>query len=115
MESHQRLHVFLPKLRIKLMRCGMSNARAGEVCNDILELNLPGPISTASAYQRAWVICDAMEEILTNLDDGSEAAAWCLALAHRIFEFEDSFRAKHGYMPLNPAPRDLTDGPTGNA
>ena len=115
MESHQRLHVFLPKLRIKLMRSGMSNARAAAVCNDILELNLPRPISTAHAYQQAWVICDAMEGILTNLDDGSEAAAWCMALAQRIFEFEDAFRTRHGYMPLNPAPQDLTDGPTGNA
>jgi hypothetical protein len=115
MESHQRLHVFLPKLRLALLRCGMSDEMVASVCGDILEANPPRTIPTAHAYQRAWVICDAMEGLLTTLDDGSEAAAWCTALAHRIFDFEDAFRAKHGHPPLNSGPPECTDGPHGRA
>ena len=115
LEPHQRLHAFLPKLRLALMRNGMSNEAAASVCNDIEEGNPPGVISTPDAYQRSWVICKAIEEILTTLDDGSGAAAWCSAIAHRILDFEDAYEAKHGHRPLNPGPPEWTDGPTGSA
>jgi hypothetical protein len=81
MEPHQRLTVFLPKLRAALVHIGFSKEEADSVCNDIRAGRPPKPISTASHYHRAWVICDAMEDILTTLDDGSEAAAWCQARA----------------------------------
>lgn len=115
MEPHQTLRAFLPKLRSALVRIGMSDEAAASVCNDIQKGNPPRAIDSASGYQRAWVICDEMQEILTTLDDGSEAAAWCTALAHRIFDYEDAYKAKHRHMPLNPGPPERTDGPIGTA
>jgi hypothetical protein len=115
MEPHQRLPVFLPKLRAALVHIGFSKEEADSVCNDIRAGRPPKPISTASHYHRAWVICDAMEDILTTLDDGSEGAAWCSQIAHRIFDYQDAFKAKHGYMPLDPGPIEQASGPVGTA
>jgi hypothetical protein len=56
-----------------------------------------------------------MEDILTTLDDGSEGAAWCSQIAHRIFDYQDAFKAKHGYMPLDPGPIEQASGPVGTA
>ena len=115
MEPHQRLHVFLPKLRLALVRRGLPNETAAAICDNILNGVAPSAIETQEGYREAWLICDAMEEILTTLDDGSEAAEWCTSLAHRIFGYEDQHKLKLGYLPLNAAPPERTDGPVGNA
>ena len=54
------------------------------------------------------------EDLLTALDDGSEAALWSSSLAHRCFDFDDAYLAEHGHMPLSPAPQDM-EGPSGSA
>ena len=54
-------------------------------------------LKTVEHYQIAWTACDTASDILTTLDDGSEAAAWCNALTHRIFDFEDAYKARHGH------------------
>jgi hypothetical protein len=115
MESDQRLPVFLPRLHAALLHLGFSKSQANSVCHDIRAGNPPKPILNASQYHRAWAICDAMEDILTTLDDGSEAATWCSLIAHRIFDYQDAFKAKHGYMPLDPGPIEQVSGPVGRA
>lgn len=115
MEPGQRLSVFLPKLHTVLVRKGVAEEEAAFICFSIGAGAHPRAITTLTEYQDAWVIVDAMEEILTTLDDGSEAAAWCTALAHRVRDFEVTHEAEHGYPPLNPGPPEMTDGPTGNA
>jgi hypothetical protein len=115
MESHQRLHVFLARLRHALIGAGMSNEMAAAVCDDIRNGTPPRSISTANAYQGCWVIYDAMQEILTTLNGGSKATAWFKAIAHRIFDYEDCFRAKHGYAPLNARSAEYTEEPCGRA
>jgi hypothetical protein len=102
-------------LLAELRRSGLSKRAATTVCNDIADGEPPRRISTPEAYRKAWIICKAMEEVLTTLDDGSEAAVWCTALAYRIFDFEDAYKAKHGCKPLNPGGPEWTDGPTGSA
>ena len=71
------------------------------------------PIKTVEHYQIAWTACDTASDILTTLDDGSEAAAWCSALTHphRIFDFEDAYNAIHGHRPLSPGGPEETDAP----
>jgi hypothetical protein len=115
MEAHQRLPVFLPKLYAALLHVGFPEKEADIVCDAISKGHPPGRIASASSYHRAWIVCDAMEDILTTVDDGSEAATWCMQLADRIFEYQDAFKAKHGYMPLDPSPIGQNTGPAGTA
>ena len=68
-------------------------------------------IRTLAQYQDAWIVCRVAEDLLTALDDGSEAALWSSALAHRCFDFEDAYLAEHGHMPLSPAPQDMEGRP----
>jgi len=48
-------------------------------------------------------------------EDGSKLAAWSIALAQAVFDFEDAFKAEHGHLPLNAAGPDWIEGPQGNA
>ena len=114
MEAHQKLEVFLPKLRIKLIRSGMSEETASHICEAVRAGDKQPPITTVHQYHQAWAVCHIAEEILTTVDDGSEAAAWCTALAHSIFDFEDAHMKQHGYRPLNPGTAEYTDGPSGS-
>jgi hypothetical protein len=115
LEPHQKLEVFLPKLLTALERKGLSEAAVVLTWKSVLAGAKQPPIKTVEHYQVAWTACTTAEEILTTLDDGSEAAAWCSALVHRLFDFEDTYQARHGHRPLNPAGPEETDGPTGSA
>jgi predicted DCC family thiol-disulfide oxidoreductase YuxK len=115
MSADQSLEAFLPKLRAELVRAGMSEGQADFVCKSITVGAQQSQITTLAEYQEAWTVCEAAEKILTTLDDGSEAAAWCSALAQAILDFEDDHLKRHGYRPLSPATRDYDDGPQGTA
>ena len=52
-------------------------------------------ITSPEEYREARTVCAAIEGILTTLDDGSEAAAWCTALAHAILDYEDAYVKMH--------------------
>jgi hypothetical protein len=115
MEPHQKLDVFLPRLRAELVRNGMSEEAAAFVCKAVLAGAQQPAITTLKEYQEAWTVCHAMEEILTTLDDGSEAAACCTAFAHATIDFEVAYVKQHGHQPLNASPPEITDGPKGSA
>ena len=115
MEPHQELSVFLPELKAGLIKNGMSEAEADFICLSVAKRSSPSKITTAREYQDAWVICDTIENILTTFDDGSEAAAFCTALAQVVIDYEDSYRAHFGYWPLNAATPEETFGQTGSA
>ena len=111
----QRLEVFLPRLLAALERKGLSEAAVVLTWKSVMAGAKQPPIKTVEHYQVAWTACDTASEILTTLDDGSEAAAWCSALAHQIFDFEDAYKAQHGHPPLSPSGPEETDGPMGSA
>ena len=116
MEPNPPLDVLLPKLRAKLLENGLTPEHAATTCKAIQNGKKPRELKTAEEYQVAWTICDSMEDVLTTLDDVSEAAEWCTAIAHRIFSYEDAFKARHGYMPLHPGRQHGEwDGPAGTA
>jgi hypothetical protein len=114
MQPDQRLEVFLPKLRAQLLRNGMSAEAADFVCKGITVGAQQPAITTLEQYQDAWTICYAAEQILTTLEDGSEAAAWCSALAISIIDYEVGYIKRHGHAPLHAGPPE-TEGQTGNA
>ena len=113
-EGLQTLTVFLAAFRAALLRQGLSREAADFICGAVRCGGIPPKIRTLAEYQDAWIACHAAEAILTGLDDGSEAALWCSALASSCFDFEDAYLAEHGHMPLSPAPRDM-EGPSGSA
>ena len=115
MEPHQKLEIFLPRLLAALERKGLPEAAVVLTWKSVMAGAKQPPIKTVEHYQVAWTACDAASEILTTLDDGSEAAAWCSALTHRIFAFEDAYKVQHGHLPLSPGGPETTDGPTGSA
>jgi hypothetical protein len=115
MEPHHDLDVFLPKLRDLLIANGMTPGEADFACESIRVGAKPQAIKRIEDYRHAWTVCHAMEDVLTDLDDGSDAANYCSALAHRIFDYEDEYTAKHGRRPLNPGGPEWTEGGHGNA
>ena len=108
------LAVFIPALREALQKQGLSAEAAEFICETVKCGGAPPKIRTLAQYQDAWIASHVAEDILTTLDDGSEAALWSSALAHTCFDFEDAYLAEHGHMPLSPAPRDM-EGPSGCA
>ena len=57
----------------------------------------------------------SLREALLKQGLSLEAAAlWCSALAYSCFQFEDTYLAEHGHMPLSPASQDM-EGPSGSA
>ena len=72
-------------------------------------------IKTVEHCRAAWIACTAAADILTTLDDGSEAAVWFSGLTHRLMEFERAFTAQYGHRPLSPAGPEEVDEPSGNA
>jgi hypothetical protein len=109
------LELFLPQLHGKLIKRGISPKRATSICQAILSGKKQRAIKTVEQYQEAWTVADASNEILTTIEDGSKLAAWSTEYNHALFDFEDAYFAKHGHMPLNPGPAEMTDGPTGRA
>jgi len=95
---------FLPKFRAELDKAGISDPRG--VCEALAAGAKQPPLASLEEYQRAWSILYAAEAVRTDDYDGSPVEEWVTALAHRVFDFEDAFKAKHGYMPLNPALED---------
>jgi len=87
MVPQQKLHFFLPRLYFKLLGTGMSKEAALSTCSALRGSSLPPAITTLEEYPRCWIICHAMEGLLTTLDDGSEAARWCTELALGIIKF----------------------------
>ena len=79
MEPHQKLEIFLPRLLAALERKGLPEAAVVLTWKSVMAGAKQPPIKTVEHYQVAWTACDAASEILTTLDDGSEAAAWCSA------------------------------------
>ena len=53
--------------------------------------------------------------LLTTLDDGSEAAAFCTLLGQAVIDYEDACHAEFGHWPLNAATAEMTYGQTGSA
>ena len=115
MEPHQELSVFLPKFKARLIKNGMAENEAEFVCLSVAMRAQPRKLTTMRDYQDAWLVCDTMENILTTLDDGSEAAAFCKALGQVVIDYEDAYRAEFGYWPLNAATPEETFGQTGSA
>ena len=115
MEPHQELNVFLPELKAGLIKNGMSEAEADFVCLSVAKRARPRKITSVREYQDAWLICDTVENILTTLDDGSEAAAFCIALGQAVINYEDAYHAEFGHWPLNAATPEMTFGQTGSA
>ena len=76
MEPHQELSVFLPEFKTGLIKNGMSEAEADFICLSVAKRARPRKITSILEYQDAWLVCHTMEDILTTLDDGSEAAAF---------------------------------------
>jgi len=83
MEPHQELNVFLPELKAGLIKNGMSENEADFLCISVAMRTHPRKITSMREYQDAWLVCHTMEDILTTLDDGSEAAAFCTLLGQR--------------------------------
>jgi hypothetical protein len=114
-EPHQKLEVFLPRLLRALERKGLSEGDVVLAWKSVLAGAKQPPIKSVEHYQVAWTACDTASDILTTLDDGSDAAVWCCALARRIFDFERTYVAQHGHAPLHSGGPEVTDGPTGSA
>ena len=74
-EPDQRLEIFLPRLLKALERKGLSEAAVVFAWKSVLAGAKQPPIKTVEHYQIAWTACDTTSDILTTLDDGSEAAA----------------------------------------
>jgi hypothetical protein len=115
MEPHQRLKLFVPKLREGLRREGIAERRIAAYEFHLKMGIRPGPLRNQKDYEDAWTACHVAMNILTNDEDGSEAAHWLRALTHRVFDYEDAFKASHGCQPLNPGGPEWVDGPTGTA
>lgn len=115
METHQKLEVFLPELLAALERKGLSEAAVVLALKSVMAGVKQAPIKSVEHYQVAWTACDAASDILTSLDDGSDGAVWCCALARRIFDFEADYVALHGYPPLDPGGPEVTRGLSGSA
>jgi hypothetical protein len=115
MSANPRLEVLLPKLFELLLKEGFTSDQAAFVCSSVRKKRLPPPIKGQDDYVSAWAVCHAAEEILVTLDDGSDLAVWCSALASRVIEYEDSYLASQGHRPLNPGGPEWTVGPTGSA
>jgi hypothetical protein len=86
----------LPQLRTALVLNGMSADAAAFTCNAVQVGAQQQAITSLEEYREARTVCATMEEILTTLDDGSEVAAYCIALAHAIIDYEDAYVKKHG-------------------
>ena len=84
MEPHQKLEIFLPKLLAALEHKGVSEAAITMIWKSVMAGSKQPPIETIEHYQSAWTACDTAADILTSLDDGSQAAAWCCALSRQI-------------------------------
>ena len=115
MEPHQELSEFLPKFKARLIKTGMTEAEADFICLSVAKRARPRKIASVREYQDAWLVCQTMEDILTTLDDGSEAAAFCASLGQVVIDYEDSYHAEFGHWPLNAASLEMTDGQTGSA
>ena len=76
MEPHQELSVFLPELKAGLIKNGMTEFEADFVYLSVAKRARSRKITSIREYQDAWLVCHTMEDILTTLDDGSEAAGF---------------------------------------
>ena len=76
MEPHQELSEFLPELKAGLIKNELTKAEADFICLSVAKRARPKKIVSGREYQDAWLVCHTMEDILTTLDDGSEAAAF---------------------------------------
>jgi hypothetical protein len=109
MKPHQQLEVFLPKLRK-----GIAEVIIASYEFDIRTRAQPRPLRHPENIKTPGLLHVTME-LLTNDQDGSEAADWHNALTHAIFDYGDAYVARHGCRPLNPGGPDWTEGPTGRA
>jgi hypothetical protein len=98
-----------------LIKNGMTESGADFVCLSVAKRASPRKITSIREYQDAWLICYTMEAILTTLDDGSEAAAFCALLGQVVIDYEDSYRAEFSHWPLNASTPEMTYGQTGSA
>ena len=96
MEPHQRLEVFVPKLLAALERKGLSEAAVVFAWKSVMAGPNQPPIKTVEHYQVAWAACDAASEILTTLDDGSEAATGAVRLLTEFLPFRMPTRRNTG-------------------
>ena len=103
------LKILLPKLQMVFRRDGLSEEAATFFLTAIRTRANQRPLETAEHYREAWVAAQAVMDVLTSDDDGSEAASWLHAVSHAIFDYEDAYEKQHGYRPLlRAAPIGLT-------
>ena len=98
MGSHQRLYVFLPRLRLALGRHGIPLEEARVICDGILAGAPPQPVRTLKDYWRGRAISAAMQNLLTTIDHKSRAATWNTRLCQRLFDFEDAYAEDNGTL-----------------
>ena len=98
-----------------LIKNGTSENETDFVCISVAMRTHPRKITSIREYQDAWLVCHTMEDILTTLDDGSEAAAFCVLLGQVVIDYEDSYRAEFSHWPLNASTPEMTYGQTGSA
>jgi hypothetical protein len=94
MGSHQRLYVFLPRLRLALGRHGIPLEEARAICDGIIAGAPPQPVRTLKDYWRGRAITAAMENL--QIDHKSQAATWNTALCKRLFDFENAYAENDG-------------------
>ena len=114
-EKHQTLEVFLPRLLAALERGGNSDAVIILAWKSVIAGANQSEIELVEHYRAAWIACTAAADILSILDDGSDAAVWFAGLTQRIMEFERAFTLQHGHRPLSPAGPEEIDEPSGHA
>ena len=77
-ENHQTLEVFLRRLLAALERDGNSDAVVEMAWKSVMAGALQPVIKTVEHYRAAWIACSTAADIITTLDDGSEAAVLVL-------------------------------------
>lgn len=111
LEPDQKREVFLPKLLAALERKGLSEAAVVLAWKSVMAGAKQPPIKSVEHYQVVWTACDTASDILTTIDDGSDAAVWCRALV-RPFRQRSYCRCLCGNIigsacPLHPQYWDM--------
>ena len=81
----------LPKLLAALERNGNSDDIVVMTWKSVMAGAKQPQIKTVEHYRAAWIACTTAADILTTLEDGSEAATWFGGLSQRIFEFDNDW------------------------
>jgi hypothetical protein len=94
MGSNMKLTELAAMLYAELRDAVIPKEVAVSICHEVAKGSMP-IIETVKAYQQAWTICQAVEEVLTAEDDNSEAGQWHTRFAHAVIDFEDIYKAQY--------------------